>query len=74
MGICTNVQSIEIKPVFELYPFVRFKRSYRNIYAIKKVSFPGDRVFNIELSEKQLSGRNLKLSLRYSDLLNAETF
>lgn len=70
----TNVQSIELKPVFSLYPFERFKKSYRNIYILKKATFPGDKVFNIELSEKQVSGRNLKLSLRYSDILRADTF
>lgn len=70
----TNVQSIELNPVFSLYPFERFKKSYRNIYILKKATFPGDKVFNIELSEKQVSGRNLKLSLRYSDILRADTF
>ncbi|MFC4143530.1 conjugative transposon protein TraN [Pedobacter mendelii] len=70
----TNVQSIEIKPVFQLYPFERFKKSYRNIYVLKKATFPGDKVFNIELSEKQISGRNLRVSLKYSDILNADTF
>ncbi|WP_316761991.1 DUF4138 domain-containing protein [Pedobacter aquatilis] len=70
----TNVQSVEIAPVFQLYPFERFKKSYRNIYVLKKVTFPGDKVFNIELSEKQISGRNLRVSLKYSNILNADTF
>lgn len=70
----TNVQSVELKPVFQLYPFERFTKSYRNIYVFKKATFPGDKVFNIELSEKQISARNLRLSLRYSDILKADTF
>ncbi|WP_131535357.1 DUF4138 domain-containing protein [Pedobacter nototheniae] len=70
----TNVQSIELKPVFQLYPFERFSKSYRNIYFIKKTTFPGDKEFSIELSEKQISGRNLRASLTYSDILNADTF
>lgn len=69
----TNVQTIELKPVFSLYPFERFKNSYRNIYILKKATFPGDKVFNIALSEKQVSGRNLNVSLRYSDILKADT-
>ncbi|WP_431294511.1 conjugative transposon protein TraN [Pedobacter sp. P26] len=69
----TNVQSIELKPVFSLYPFEQFKSSFRNIYILKKATFPGNKVFNIELSEKQVSGRNLKLSIHYSDILNADT-
>ncbi|MCX2584840.1 DUF4138 domain-containing protein [Pedobacter sp. MR22-3] len=70
----TNVQSIELKPVFQLYPFERFSKSYRNIYILKKTTFPGDKEFSIELSEKQISGRNLRASLTYSDILNADTF
>jgi conjugative transposon TraN protein len=70
----TNVQSVEISPVFQLYPFERFKKSYRNIYVLKKATFPGDKIFNIELSEKQISGRNLRVALRYSDILEADTF
>jgi len=70
----TNVQSVEISPVFQLYPFEKFSRSYRNIYVLKKATFPGDKVFNIELSEKQISGRNLRISLKYSEILKADTF
>lgn len=70
----TNVQSVEINPVFQLYPFESFKKSYRNIYVLKKATFPGDKIFNIELSEKQISGRNLRVALRYSDILEADTF
>jgi len=70
----TNVQSVELKPIFQLYPFERFTKSYRNIYVFRKATFPGDKVFNIELSEKQISSRSLRLSLRYSDILNADTF
>lgn len=70
----TNVQSVEITPVFQLYPFERFKKSYRNIYVLKKATFPGDKILNIELSEKQISGRNLRVALRYSDILEADTF
>ncbi len=70
----TNVQSVEVSPVYKLYPFERFKKSYRNIYVLKKATFPGDKIFNIELSEKQISGRNLRVALRYSDMLEADTF
>ena len=70
----TNVQSIELKPDFQLYAFENFKKSHRNIFVLKKATFPGDKVFNIELSEKQISGRNLQLTLKYSDILRADTF
>lgn len=70
----TNVQSIEIKPVWKLYATTSFKKQYRNIYVLKKVTFPGNKVLNIELTEKQLSGRMLTLQLKYSDILKADAF
>jgi conjugative transposon TraN protein len=69
----TNVQSLEIKPDFILNDSKMFKRAFRNIYVFKKFTFPGDKVFNIEITEKQVSGRNLSLLVDYSDLLQADT-
>jgi conjugative transposon TraN protein len=70
----TNVQSIEIKPVWQLYNIQSFKKHYRNVYVIKKATFPGNKVLNIELTEKQLSGRMLTLRLKYGDILKADAF
>lgn len=69
----TNVQSIEIEPVYQLFAPESFERKYRNIYAFKKVTFPNSKVFTIELTESQISGRTLKLELKYTDLLEADT-
>ena len=69
----TNVQSIEIEPVYQLFAPESFDKKYRNIYAFKKVAFPNSKVFTIELTESQISGRALKLQVKYSDLLNADT-
>ena len=69
----TNVQSVEIKPVYQLYEKADFKKKYRNIFAFKKFTFPNDKVLSIELSEKQISGRVLNLKVKYSDVLNADT-
>ena len=68
----TNVQSLEIKPEWQLYPQVSFKKEYHNIYVFKKVTFPDNKILNVELSEKQVSGRTLTLQIRYSDLLKAD--
>ncbi|MFD2964384.1 MULTISPECIES: conjugative transposon protein TraN [Olivibacter] len=68
----TNVQSVEIKPVWQLYPNTSFKKQYRNIYVLKKATFPGNKVLNIELTEKQISGRVLTLRLKYGDILKAD--
>ncbi|MEN5057130.1 conjugative transposon protein TraN [Sphingobacterium kitahiroshimense] len=70
----TNVQSIEIKPIWQLYPNALFKKNYRNIYVLKKTTFPANKVLNVELSEKQISGRTITLKIRYKDILNADTF
>ncbi|MGO3108131.1 conjugative transposon protein TraN [Sphingobacterium sp. JB170] len=70
----TNVQSIEIKPIWQLYPHGSFRKSYRNIYVLKKATFPSSKVLNVELSEKQISGRTITLKIRYGDILNADSF
>jgi conjugative transposon TraN protein len=68
----TNVQSVEIKPEFVLFNQPLFEKTYRNIIVLKKMSFPGDKILHIELSEKQLSGRVVTLSVSYRDVLNAD--
>lgn len=69
----TNVQSVEIKPAYQLYDKSAFKRKYRNVFAFKKFTFPDNKVLAIELTEKQISGRVITLQLDYSDVLNADT-
>lgn len=69
----TNVQAIEIEPEYQLFDKPAFKKSHRNIYALKKFTFPNNKVLSIELTEAQISGRTLVLHLDYSDLLTADT-
>ena len=57
----TNIQSLEIKPELALFNIPAFDKYYRNIFVFKKMSFPGNKVLNIELSEKQISGRVITL-------------
>ncbi|MBS1500761.1 MAG: DUF4138 domain-containing protein [Bacteroidetes bacterium] len=68
----TNVQSVEIKPEFILFDQPLFQKTYRNIIVLKKMTFPGDKVLHIELSEKQLSGRVITLTISYKDVLDAD--
>lgn len=70
----TNVQSIEIKPVWQLYPLSTFKKNFRNIYVLKKTTFPENKVLKVELTEKQISGRTLVLQIKYGDILKADFF
>lgn len=67
-----NNQSVQIKPEFVLFTPPAFAKNYRNIFVFKKMSFPGNKVLRIELSEKQLSGRVITLSISYQDILNAD--
>ena len=53
---------------------VRFKKGYRNIIVLKKMTFPNDKVLSIELSEKQISGRTISMNLDYEDVLAADAF
>lgn len=68
----TNNQSLEIKPEWQLYKQASFKNEYHNIYVFKKVTFPDNKILNVELSEKQVSGRTLTLQIKYRDLLKAD--
>ena len=68
----TNVQSLEIKPDFTLFDIPSFKKHYRNIFVFKKFTFPGNKLLNIQLDEKQLSGRVITLSIPYKDILEAD--
>ena len=69
----SNIQSVEVKPELALFDVPAFSKYYRNIFVLKKMSFPGNKVLNIELSEKQISGRVITLSISYKDVLEADT-
>ena len=70
----TNVQQIELEPEYVLYTQNRIRRRYRNVFVFKKFTFPNEKTFEIEVSEKQLSGRTLHLKLDYRQILNTEPF
>jgi conjugative transposon TraN protein len=69
----TNNQSVEIKPEWQLYPLTDFKKQFHNIYVFRKMTFPNNKVLNLELTEKQVSGRTIRLSIKYSDILHADS-
>ncbi len=70
----TNVQSIEIEPEFQYHHQKSFQKHYRNVFVFRKFTYPNKKVFSIELTEKQISGRNLALQIDYRDVLSADTF
>lgn len=69
----TNVQDLEVRPVFSLYNNSYFRKRYRNVFVFQKFTFPGNKVFTIKLDEKQISGRTIELNIDYRDLLHADT-
>lgn len=70
----TNVQMIELTPELVLDETKSFKYGYRNVIVIKKLTFPNDKVLTIEMSENQISGRNIQMSIDYEDVLSADSF
>ena len=70
----TTVQTIELTPELILDPVKSFRYGYHNVIVIKKMTFPNDKILTIELSEKQISGRTIFLSVEYEDVLNADSF
>ena len=70
----TTYQSIELTPRLVSQYDKSFKRKYRNVFVFDKFTFPEEKVFVIELSEKQLSGRVIRLEIEYNDILNADIF
>jgi len=68
----SNVQSLELKPELALFDVPTFSKYYRNVFVFKKLTFPGNKVLTIELSEKQISGRVVTLQMSYKDVLEAD--
>ena len=69
-----NSQSIELTPAFMLHNPSGFLHGYRNVLVLRKLTFPNDKVLSIEVSEKQVSGRTITLSIDYEDVLYADSF
>ena len=70
----TNAQMIELNPSLILEDSRSFRHGYRNVIVLKKMTFPNDKVLTIEMAEKQISGRNIQLSIDYEDVLSADSF
>lgn len=69
----TNVQDLELEPVFILYNNPYFQRHYRNVFVFRKFTYPGNKVLSIQMAEEQISGRTIELNIKYRELLNADT-
>lgn len=70
----TNSQTIELTPVFSLNHAKKFRKNYRNVLVLPKLTFPEEKVLRLEISENQISGRIIVLTIEYEDILNADGF
>ena len=70
----TNSQTVELTPAYSLNLARKFKKNYRNVLVLDKLTFPDEKVLRIEISENQISGRVITLTIEYDDILNADGF
>ena len=70
----TNAQTIELTPALVLEHGKTLKHGYRNVIVVKKMTFPNDKLLTIEMTEQQISGRNISLNIDYEDVLSADSF
>ncbi len=70
----TNSQIIDIAPSFVLERIASFRHGMRNVIVLPKMTFPNGKVLTIEMNEKQISGRNISMSIDYEDILSADSF
>lgn len=70
----TNSQTLELTPAYVLNNSRSFKKDFRQVVVLEKLTFPEEKVLNIEISEDQISGRVLTIPIEYEDILNADCF
>lgn len=70
----TNSQTVELTPAYSLNLARKFKKNYRNVLVLDKLTFPDEKVLRIEIAENQISGRVITLTIEYDDILNADGF
>ncbi len=70
----TNFQSVEILPIMAIQSDKSFKKKYRNVFVFDKFTFPEEKILVVEISEKQISGRVIRLEIEYTDILHADSF
>lgn len=68
----TNSQTIELTPEYVLFDVKEFRKSYRNVLVLKKLTFPEEKILQIELHENQISGRTITIPIAYEDILHAD--
>lgn len=70
----TNSQTLELTPAFVLNTDRSFSKNWRQVLVLEKLTFPEEKVLNIEISEDQVSGRVITIPIEYQDILAADGF
>lgn len=70
----TNSQTVELTPVYSLNKAKSFKKAYRNVIVVNKLTFPNEKILRLEISENQISGRVIYIPIEYEDVLHADGF
>lgn len=70
----TVSQDIELKPVYSLYETDGqiITNKFSNLFIFKKFTFPAQKLLQIEMTEKQYSGRRLSLNVEYNQVLKSQ--
>ena len=71
----TVSQEIEIRPLYSYTDEANtvIENKWRNFYVIKKFTFPAQKVLNIQMTENQISGRPITLSVGYDRILKSQS-
>ena len=70
----TNSQTLELSPSFVLNKEKSFKKNYRQVIVLPKLTYPEEKVLTIEITEDQISGRVISIPIQYEDILHADCF
>lgn len=70
----TNSQTIDLTPVLSINNDKSFRKFYRNVIVLEKLTFPEEKVLDITVSENQISGRTITMRIKYKDILKADGF
>lgn len=70
----TNFQTVELTPLYVLNDAKKFNKGFRQVIVLDKLTFPDEKILNIEISENQISGRVITIPIQYQDILNADCF
>lgn len=70
----TNSQTLDLTPSFILNKEKSFKKNYRQVIVLPKLTYPEEKVLTIEITEDQISGRVISVPIQYEDILHADCF